>query len=178
MELIDVLDSAGNKTKIMKTKPEVHQEGLWHNSVHIWFVNSKKEILLQFRSKFMDNNPSMWDVSVAGHVSSGESLTQAVIRELKEEINFDLNPAELKFIGKVKIQSVQKEGTYINNEFNYLYLIRKDLNISDLHLQAEEVTEIKWLPIPELKQWVQEKRADLVPHAQEYEILFKELEAI
>jgi hypothetical protein len=41
-----------------------------------------------------------------------------------------------------------------------------------LNLQAEEVTEIKWLPIPEFKKWVQEKRADLVPHAQEYEILF------
>lgn len=173
MELIDILDEQGNKTGVIKSKKEVHREGLWHQTAHIWFVNSKGEILLQRRSKLMDNNPDMFDISVAGHISAGEEIIPATLREVKEEIGFDLDPAELIFFGKTRIQTSRNEGAYLNNEFNYLYLVRKDLNIAELQLQVEEVSALKWLPLSEFKKWIAEKRADLVMHPEEYELLFK-----
>jgi len=66
MELIDVLDAQGLKTGIAETKPEIHRQGLWHQTVHVWLINSQGEILLQHRSELMENYPDMWDISVAG----------------------------------------------------------------------------------------------------------------
>ena len=73
MELFDILDEEGNKTGIAKPKLEVNSQGLWHRVAHIWCVNSRGEILVQQRSARMENYPSMWDISVAGHIASGES---------------------------------------------------------------------------------------------------------
>lgn len=173
MELIDILDDEGNKTGIIKSKLEVHKQGLWHQVAHIWCVNSNNEILLQHRSKLMENYPDMWDISVAGHISSGEELISAAIREIKEEIGLDLNPAELKLIGTVKKETVSNNETYFDNEFDNIYLVKIDLAINQLRLQEEEVEALSWVPIIEFKKMVAEKRPDLVPHAEEYEILFK-----
>jgi isopentenyldiphosphate isomerase len=51
MALIDVLDENGNPTGDKKTKREIHEQGLWHISAHVWIYNSKGEILLQLRQR-------------------------------------------------------------------------------------------------------------------------------
>lgn len=52
------------------------------------------KILLQkrFNTGYMDGKYSL----SAGHVDKGETFTQCVIREVKEEIGVDLKPADLK----------------------------------------------------------------------------------
>lgn len=54
------------------------------------------KILLQRRSNtgFMDGKYSL----PAGHVEKGETFTQCVIREIKEEIGIDLNSQDLKVV--------------------------------------------------------------------------------
>ena len=86
-EYIDIINKeTGENTGEKKLKSEVHRDGLWHKTAHIWCINSKKEILLQHRSKDKKNFPNMWDISVAGYISSGEDSKTGAIREIKEEI--------------------------------------------------------------------------------------------
>ena len=158
MEFIDVLDEKGNKTAIVKSYEEVHQKGLWHEGVHVWFINSKNEILLQYRAKNKRNYPSMWDISAAGHVSSGENPETSAIREIKEEIGVDISVEELKKLGRLVQQGVLNKGTYIDNEYDNIYMVMKDINIDQFKKAIEEVEKLKWIPKSEYKQWVQEKK--------------------
>lgn len=97
-ELFDVLDKNGNKTGIQKTKKELHEQGLWHQAVHVWIFNSKGEMLLQKRAKDKDYWPDLWDISAAGHISAGETPEQAVIREIGEETGIKVSLSQLKKI--------------------------------------------------------------------------------
>jgi isopentenyldiphosphate isomerase len=174
MEYIDILDEKGNKTGKVKSKSDVHRDGDWHRTVHVWFINSKEEILLQLRSKYKETHPNCWDISAAGHMSSGEDSITSAMREIEEELGITINPNELNFIGTVT-QHKFLDNNIINYEFNDVYIVKADLDLSTLKLQEKEVNEVKYLPKEEFKKWVQEKRSDLVSHAEEYELLFKNI---
>src|SRR3989344_4323298 len=110
MELIDVLDEKGSKTGKTKTRADIHRDGDWHRTVHVWFINSKKELLLQRRSKNMEVFPNKWHISVGGHINSREDEISAALRETKEEIGIDLLPEELNLIGIIKEEGVLNNG--------------------------------------------------------------------
>ncbi len=176
MEYIDIVDKeTGKNTGTNKPKPEVHKNGLWHRTVHIWFVNSKNEIMLQHRSPKMENYPDCWDISCAGHISSGEDATTGALREIKEEIGLNLPVDKLNMIGETIQQAVLNNETYFDNEYNNVYLVKADLDINQLQMQESEVKNLRWIPIPEFKKWVDEKRPNLVPHPEEYPLLFEYL---
>lgn len=59
---------------------------LLHPVVHVLVFNSSGSLLLQKRSKTKDIQPGKWDTSVGGHISAGESIEEALIRETEEEL--------------------------------------------------------------------------------------------
>ncbi len=175
MELIDVLDEKGNKTGKTKPKSEVHRDGDWHYGVHVFFVNSKNEVLMQRRAKDKENYPDMWDFSAAGHVSSGENSINTAVREIKEEIGVDISIKELKLIGRVVQSVVINNGTYFDNEIDDVFLVKNDFSTSEFRMSDGEVQYVKWVPLEEIKRWVKDKNPELVPHEEDYQILFQEL---
>ncbi len=84
-ELLDVVDADDRVTGV-KTRGEIHAQGLMHRAVHILVFNSGDELFIQKRSMSKDNNPGLWDSSAAGHVDSGENYYDCAIRELGEEL--------------------------------------------------------------------------------------------
>ena len=62
MALINVLDENGNPTGEVKTKREIHEQGLWHNAAHVWMYNSKGEILMQLRAGLIFKMPGPADL--------------------------------------------------------------------------------------------------------------------
>ena len=80
MELIDVLLPDGTPAGSRKTKDEVHRDGDWHRSVHVWIMTPDGQLLLQRRSLAKENHPGLWDISAAGHL---ESASAANIRCLR-----------------------------------------------------------------------------------------------
>ena len=80
-ELIDVLDENGNKTGEILTREQIHKKGLCHRIVVIAIIDAQGNILMQQMSKNKAKNPGKWDVAAAGHVSSGQTSTEAAIRE-------------------------------------------------------------------------------------------------
>lgn len=149
-ELFDVLDEAGNKTGQVLSKAEVHEKGLWHGSVFIWISNSKGEILLQFRSADKKVFPSDWDVSVAGHISAGEELLDAVLREIKEEINVTITKNQVRQIGQYKDIVPFLDGGQ-HPEHCWVFLLKLDRDLKQLTPKMDELTELKWMPIAQLK---------------------------
>ena len=62
-----------NPTGERKLKSEVHRDGDWHRSSHVWLLSPEGRLLLQRRSEAKVTWPGLWDVSAAGHISAGES---------------------------------------------------------------------------------------------------------
>jgi isopentenyl-diphosphate delta-isomerase len=140
-EYIDILT---DDLKVLKRclKSEAHQNGYLHASVHIWLYTDDGKILLQKRSANKIAFPSLWDVSVAGHISSGESEISAAVREVKEEIGLQVTEKELLKIGVFREQ-YQHQADFIDNEIHHVYICKLTSSINQLSLQKEEVSDIK-----------------------------------
>ena len=182
-EYFDILDENGNKTGNTKLRKEVHRDGDWHKAVHIWVLNENGDVLLQRRSADKDSNPNMLDISSAGHLSAGDESLTGAIRELKEELNIEVQPSELQFITTLKRASKYTStllkraskytSTFINNEFDDLYILRTNLKIEDMEYQREELQDLFYMPYKEFKKMVEENHPELLKHNDEFEILFE-----
>ncbi len=113
----------------------------------------------------------MLDISSAGHLTAGDDSLSGAVRELKEELNLDVEPEELQFIKTLKRCS-KYTSTFINNEFDDLYILRTTKSINDMKYQEEEISEIFFVPYKEFKNMVKNKKEDLLRHEEEFEILF------
>ncbi|MDE2031034.1 MAG: NUDIX domain-containing protein [Patescibacteria group bacterium] len=173
MEYLDMCDEEGNLTGIKISKNEAHEKGFWHRSVHIWIINSKNELLIQKRSPLMDSDPNKWDISVAGHVSTGEDNITAALREASEELGLGLSAEDFILIGTIQ-QKYARKG-FINNEINPIYVVRMDLDLNNVKKQEEEVSEVKYISGVELKKIIDSKDTSFVSRPKEYELLFKYL---
>ena len=172
MEYFDILDENGNPTGQKKLRNQVHKDGDWHKSVHVWIMNEKGELLLQKRSPTKESHPNKWDISFAGHIEAGATSIETVIKEGAEELGIKISEKDIQFLFTYKKSSVLNNGTFINNEFNDVYLLRKELDISKIKLQKEEVSEVKWYSIDELKKALVDRKDEFVSHNEEYEELF------
>jgi len=168
-ELIDILNKNGKFTGEVQLKSEAHRLGLYHSSVHIWFYTTDGKVLLQKRAKNKDTYPDLWDISVAGHIASGESKENAALREIEEEIGLSIKKADLEFIG-THLSEKRPKPDLIDNEFHYLYLSKLAHSIDTLTLQEEEVSDIKLIPIKLFRNHLKDQKIikNYVPHDPEY----------
>lgn len=95
--------------------------------------NKKKQILLYLR----DNKPNIpfphhWDL-FGGYIEEGETPDQTIIREVKEELDLDLNLEDFKFFKKYKCL----EGD-VHPNIKYVYIGKINKPIEELNLQEGE----------------------------------------
>jgi len=141
-ELIDVFDENNNSLGIKLMKSEAHKKGLWHRAAHVWIYNSKGEVLLQLRAKDKEFFPDRWDISVAGHVSAGESPAVSPVREIKEEIGLEISEKELEFMRVMKYSI--DVGVLKNREFIYVLTLKYEGDLEELKRQEEEIQELRF----------------------------------
>ena len=140
MELWDVYDVDRKKTGRTMVRGEAFADGDYHLVVHVCIFSSKGEMLIQQRQPFKEGWPNMWDITVGGSATMGDSSQDAAEREVFEEIGLKLN-----------LQQVRPHLT-INFEkgFDDVYLVEKDVDIDTLVLQESEVQRVKWATIEEI----------------------------
>lgn len=178
MEYFDVLDKNGNLIGQRKLRTEVHKDGDWHRAAHIWVINSKGELLIQKRTITKDSFPGLWDVSSGGHILAGESIREAMMREAGEELGLNLEEKDFEYLFTITEQAVANYGMFVNNEFDEVYLVKLDLDVSQFHIQKEEIAEIKFVQFAELEKMIKERPEDFVPHGEQYKRLFELLRKI
>lgn len=149
-EYIDIVTQEGNPTGRKELKSVVHQNGLFHHTAHVWLYTKKGDILLSQRSASKSICPLLWDVSVAGHVDAGESITNGALREMKEEIGLTLSENDLQKIGV--FESFQKyENGIVDNEFHNTFIAELKVPLSVLQPQAKEVEALKLVSLTEFE---------------------------
>ncbi|MBN2423755.1 MAG: NUDIX domain-containing protein [Calditrichaceae bacterium] len=90
-------DVVNEKNEVVGKAPRSRIHGnpaLLHRVVHLHIFNNQGKLYLQKRAGTKDLYPGRWDTAVGGHVSAGESVTAALIREADEELGIKVkNPA-------------------------------------------------------------------------------------
>ncbi len=148
MEYLDEVDKNNKLTGRALPKDEFHTRGFYYREVIGFIVNEKEEVLLQKRSKNKKIKPNLWEVCY-GHVSKGEEPEEAIIREVREEIGLEITSKNFSPLGIELTQEFYEERYH--NTFSYIYLIRTNKKVSDFKMQEEEVSDLKYISIAELK---------------------------
>ena len=95
MKKEEILPLVNQKGEIIGQAPrsDCHKtKNLMHPVIHLHIFNSKNAIFLQKRAKHKLVQPEKWDTAVGGHVSLGETIEQALLKESKEELGLgDIN---------------------------------------------------------------------------------------
>lgn len=121
------------------TREEAHRLGHWHETFHCWFVakeHGEDVLYLQLRSPNKKDYPNLLDITAAGHLLATESVEDGV-REIQEETGItvpfeDLYPLSI-------IPYSMKKPDMMDNELAHVFVYHTEHNLSDFHVQAEEV---------------------------------------
>ena len=108
--------------------------------VMIAIQNSNGEFLMQKRVKSKGED---WGVT-GGHPKHGESPIQGIITEVKEELGIDISNQKI----------VEFERGCDGTDCYVMYYVKIDLNINELNIQKEELTEVKWFSMEDLYKMV------------------------
>lgn len=119
-------------------------------------LNSKNEMLIAQRVMSKKTDPGKWGPAVAGTVEEGETYVSNIIKEAKEEIGLEINEDDLKLISHTYRETSHKY-------FSTTFLTVVDKPIEEFKKQDNEVAEIRWVNMDELKGWYQNHPSDFIP---------------
>ncbi|MBO7657407.1 NUDIX domain-containing protein [Candidatus Saccharibacteria bacterium] len=107
--------------------------------VFVFRVNKEGvlELLWQKRAAEVSRFPGYYDISAGGHINLGESLTEAAVREAREEIGIKITPDEL---GLVTMRGFNK------NRLAWVYAVDWSERSEVFHFDDKEVEEVQWVP--------------------------------
>lgn len=161
-ETLDVLSEFGLRTGEVLSRSEVHRLGKHHRAVHLYIINSAGDLLIQKRSSSVDHLPGAFGISVTGHIDSGECSSDAVRREAKEELGIDGKTIKIEFLFS-HFQEVFLGETYIDRQFNDVYVSFADIDPGLIHFDEAEVMEVKFVPFVEFRNMVVDECSNLAP---------------
>jgi 8-oxo-dGTP diphosphatase len=164
LEMFDIRTPDGKITGKVKERSLIHQDGDLHGTSHVWIIrdNAKGsfDVLLQKRSASKDSFPGCYDISSAGHIPAGDDFVESAIRELEEELGIVAKPTELTYIGMhdATVQTEFYGKRFHNHELSAVYIYDKDVDITQLKLQPEEVESVLWMDYECCLEQMQQRR--------------------
>lgn len=139
MEIRDLYDKnkqlTGNTIPIGKRPTD----GSYLLVVLVMIRNSKGEYLIQKRP---ESKKGQYCIT-GGHCKSGETGIQTAINETKEELGLNIKPEELTFL-----YGGRQEDKKL---FLEVFYVQKDIDISKLKLQKDEVDFVEWMSVDKIK---------------------------
>lgn len=103
--------------------------------------NTKNELLVQKRQKDKKSWADYWDISVSGSVIFGETSSEGMMREIKEELGLVID---------IKNRLPQLSINFTNGFEDY-YIIESDFDIAQMTIQEEEIQEVAWMSLAKIK---------------------------
>lgn len=170
-----VYDKSKKIKKIIATNQEKHlTEEEWLEGVSCFVINEKGEVLIEKRIN-KGLTPGKLDLC-SGHIDNEETLTQAMIRELKEELGIEVEEA----MNVIKLnKNAAPLGFWSSNKkrnfFITFYCLKRAT--SEIKMQKEEIEKIVWLPLEETFELIKSGRTKF-PTDYDYEPIFQKVKDI
>lgn len=143
VEKIDIYDVEMNYIDSVN-RDLAHKYGLWHKTVHCWVVSEEMNSILVQKRDSSITFPDFLDISAAGHLSANETPEDG-LREINEELGISYKKESLFFLG-TRIEMTNYKNMR-NREFQYVYLLKKNLSLENINPDTNEVSGLLWLNI-------------------------------
>lgn len=135
-EYLDYYDENG-KYIGYALRSEIHEKGLWHNTVHCWLYTKDGKVIFQIRK---DTNT--FYTTASGHVLKDETIKEAFTREIKEEIGLSIDSSDASLVDIVtwKMDKQKSDGTMLLDRAKAnVYIDLYEGNFDDFNFDVEEV---------------------------------------
>ena len=151
-ENVVLVDRNDNPIGLMP-KLEAHENGFLHRAFSVFILNRKGQLMLQRRALDKYHSPGLWTNTCCSHPRESESIIEAGLRRLKEEMGFT-TPLEpmFSFIYKSKFDNGLTE-----HEFDHVLLGYYD---KPPFINAIEVSEWKWMSLEKIILEIKNKPED------------------
>ncbi|MCI2055768.1 MAG: NUDIX domain-containing protein [Oscillibacter sp.] len=137
MDIYDEYRHATGRTMLRGTPVE---PGAYLTVIHVCIFNAAGQMLIQQRQASKKAFPSLWDITVGGAVQSGETSREAAMREVGEELGLALDLSGIRPYLTVNF----------SDGFDDIYIVEREVEPAALHLQASEVSAVRWATLPEI----------------------------
>ena len=141
MDVRDLYDKNSNLIGKTYRKGEAIPDDCYPMVVMAVIRNSKGEFLMQKR---VESKGGDWGVT-GGHPKSGETPIEGIITEAKEELGLDFSAEEF----------TEFDSGCDGKDCYKMYLVNRDISIDDILVQKEELTEVRWFSMEELRRMVE-----------------------
>ncbi len=140
-ELLDLVDENDVVIGVLE-RNDVYKQGLTNFRVINAFIkNNEGKLWIPRRQANKRLFPLSLDVSVGGHVTSGETYDEPFAKEASEELNLDVSKVSYKLLGKL---TPHDDGV---SAFMHVYEIHQD---EAPQYNPEDFTEYYWLTTQEV----------------------------
>ena len=136
-------DKNSNLTEKFYFKGDKIPENYYPMVVMVAIQNSKGEFLMQKR---VESKGGDWGIT-GGHPKYGETPLQGMVTEIKEELGLDVKEKDL----------VEFNSGCDGVDCYKMYYTKQDINLNDIKIQEEELTEVRWFTLDELRKMVETK---------------------
>lgn len=153
--LVNTLDEAQGTME----KMAAHRKGVLHRAFSVFILNSKGELLLQQRAHHKYHSGGLWTNTCCSHPRDGETVIEAGIRRLQEEMGMQCQLAK----GFDFIYRSELDGGLVEHEFDHVLFGRSDVAPVP---NPEEVADTKYVDFATV-------RADMAAHPDRYTTWFR-----
>lgn len=146
-EMWDLYDKNRTKTGRLMRRGDPIPPGGYHLVVHVCIFNREGQMLIQQRQPFKQGWPNRWDFTAAGSAVAGDSSQQAAERECLEEIGY-----------RLQLDGMRPQMTLnFPDGFDDYYAVQREVDLTTLKLQYEEVQAVRWASLDEILQMMDDE---------------------
>lgn len=144
-DIVRIYDINKNKQQGFYSRNNI-PDNYFYFAINVWIVFKKNKIMIQKRSSLKKVYPNKYEC-VAGGVIEDESLVDACIREIKEEIGLDVDKKHLHFLHEF----LDKTHKYFM--FTYVAILNES-EIENIKLDLKEVSRYEIVDINQIIEMV------------------------
>lgn len=158
----DLYNHEFNNTGIVINSTDEIPNGMYHYTINVWLLNSKKQLLL-IRNTLNYNiyYPGFWS-NINGNVLSGEKSIETCIKTIYSKIGIQILESDLRYIDKK-----------LRDPYHYIYetyVVDRNIDLNDIHFIDNSSVQAKWVDLKELYNMIENGEIAwvLVPRIEEY----------